>query len=506
MREHEAPIAPARYELWMSCAAEVVTVALEVGREYTLGRDASCDVPIDDTTVSRLHARLSVRESGVTITDMGSSNGTLVSGRRLAPREAAKLVTGTVAEVGQATVVIAPSRAHGAAQVSAPRARSSSHPPANPSRLVIDPTMRNLYAMLDIVAPSQIAVLILGETGVGKEVFAAEVHRRSRRASAPFIAINCAALPDSILEAELFGYEKGAFTGANQAKVGLFEAADGGTIFLDEIGDMPQTTQAKVLRVLESGEILRLGSVKARTVDVRFVAATNRDLPRMIDAGRFRADLFFRLNGVTVSVPPLRRRRAEIVPLATMFIELAANRHGRVAPVLSADAAAQLADMPWPGNVRQLRSTIERAVVLCTGGILGADHFDDGSDVGMTPCPPVPVDGDGSTQRMHRRELLSRTPSFDDEAARTAETHTITMPAPAPLPSFEQRSDPSHRPPRDLPGELKALERERIIDALSRCGGNQSQAARILGMSRTTLIARVREFSLARPRQVLPTP
>jgi two-component system, NtrC family, response regulator AtoC len=413
-KEPVEEVVPLGFELLVSCAAEVLTVNLVPGREYTVGRDTGCDIPIDETTVSRVHARIAVSDA-VTITDLGSSNGTSIGGQRLTAREPVKVAVGAVVELGQATLLLQRVRA----RESRPAvARASLAQGSNPSRVVVDPTMRNLYSMLDVVAPSQIAVLILGETGVGKEVVAAEVHRRSRRASAPFIPMNCAALPDSILEAELFGYEKGAFTGANQAKVGLFEAANGGTIFLDEIGDMPLTTQAKVLRALESGEILRLGSVKPRHVDVRFIAATNRDIPQMIDAGRFRADLFFRLNGVTLTVPPLRRRRTEIVPLATMFVELAASRHGRLAPVLSPEAAARLVDMPWPGNVRQLRSTIERAVVMCNGSILRADHLDDGTDSHVTPVlsattMPVPAmprapttaDTGAPTERMRRDEL-----------------------------------------------------------------------------------------------------
>lgn len=496
MREHGTPAsAPLAFELWVSCASGVTTVVLPAGAVYTLGREPSCDVPVADTTVSRLHARLVVDAAGVSITELGSSNGTSIAGRRLGPTETVRLVPGMVAELGQATIVLSQTRAQGGATVMPPRPRHSSQAAANPSRVVLDPTMRNLYAMLDVVAPSQIGVLVLGETGVGKEVFAAEVHRRSLRAAGPFIAINCAALPDSILEAELFGYERGAFTGAAQAKVGLFEAANGGTIFLDEIGDMPLSTQAKVLRVLESGEYLRLGSVKARTADVRFVAATNRDLPRMIDAGTFRADLYFRLNGVTLLVPPLRRRRTEIVPLATMFIELAANRHGRRAPILAPEAAARLVEMPWPGNVRQLRSTIERAVVLCTGTALDAEHFD---DAGAASHARSGGEQPESTKRLFHEDLPpeQETPFAPSSAlARTGEMNALpTLPPPGP-------SGPAALPPlRDLPGELKALERERIVDALARCGGNQSHAARMLGMSRTTLIARVREFNLVRPR------
>src|SRR5262249_37331477 len=162
------------------------------------------------------------------------------------------------------------------------------------------------YAMLDVIAPTPLNVLVLGETGVGKELYAAALHARSNRSTARFLRLNCAALPESILEAELFGYERGAFTSALQSKPGLFEAADGGVVFLGEVGELPAATQAKLLRVLESGEVLRLGSLTPKRVDVRFVAATNRDLRRMVGEGTFRADLYFRLNGMSVTIPPLR--------------------------------------------------------------------------------------------------------------------------------------------------------------------------------------------------------
>ena len=224
--------------------------------------------------------------------------------------------------------------------------------------------MQRLYALLDVIAPSPLSVLVLGETGVGKEVFAEALHQRSQRRAKPLLKLNCAALPATIHEAELFGYEKGAFTGATAAKPGLFEAADGGTVMLDEIGDLPLVTQAKLLRVLETGEVLRLGSVKTTTVDVRFISATNVDLEARVEAGTFRADLFFRLDGISVVLPPLRDRKADIAPLARMFTARVATRMDRTAPQLSRDAIALLEQHAWPGNVRELRNVIERALAF----------------------------------------------------------------------------------------------------------------------------------------------
>ena len=291
--------------------------------------------------------------------------------------------------------------------------------------------------LLERISPSPINVLFLGETGVGKGVLAAELHRLSPRAAGPFVALNCAALAESLLEAELFGNERGAYTGAVTARPGLIDSANGGTLFLDEVGEMPLTIQAKLLQVLDQRQVRRLGSVKSHPVDIRVVSATNVDLQAAVEAGRFRRDLYFRLDGISLTVPPLRERPGELEGLVHLFLEQAAAQGGRAVPEVTPEAWAALRRYPWPGNVRELRNAIERAAVLCTSGVI-------------TP------------------ELLP------------AEKPHTTLYAEAPAP----------------PGE-----RERIEEALLRCAGNQTRAAKELGISRRTLVNRLAKHRLPRPRR-----
>jgi len=226
-------------------------------------------------------------------------------------------------------------------------------------------------------APSSATILLLGESGTGKELFAKEIHRLSARADGPFIAVNCAALPETILESELFGYEKGAFTGAASQRKGRFEAADGGTIFLDEIGDMSASLQAKLLRVLESGSFERLGSNAQIRVDARIVAATNKDMRRMVEEGSFREDLYYRLNVIVINIPPLRERLEDVPLLAAAFVKKYSETHGKGALSLSPEAAALLKAQTWRGNVRELEKTIERAVVLTRRDVITPSDFPD---------------------------------------------------------------------------------------------------------------------------------
>jgi DNA-binding NtrC family response regulator len=230
--------------------------------------------------------------------------------------------------------------------------------------------MRRAFDVAERVAPTDTTVLILGESGTGKDLLAQEIHARSPRAGKAFVAVNCAALPETLIESELFGYERGAFTGAAQQKKGKFELATGGTLFLDEIGDMNPVTQAKVLRALENRTIERLGGTQAIPVDVRVVSATHRDLPAEIRAGKFREDLFYRLRVVTIELPPLRAHKADLPVLAESFLQMHAARLGHAAR-LTREAIAAIERYDWPGNVRELKNALERSLVLCRGEEIG---------------------------------------------------------------------------------------------------------------------------------------
>jgi DNA-binding NtrC family response regulator len=235
-------------------------------------------------------------------------------------------------------------------------------------------SLRRVFEMADRVARTDATVLILGESGTGKDLLAQEIHARSPRAARPLVAVNCAALPETLIESELFGYEKGAFTGAAQQKKGKFELASGGTLFLDEIGDMNPVTQAKVLRALENRKIERLGGAASLDVDVRVISATHRDLPAEINAGRFREDLFYRLRVVTLELPPLREHKEDIPLLVEAFQKLHGARHGRMARVSSA-ALERIQQYDWPGNVRELKNALERALVLARGDEIAVEDL-----------------------------------------------------------------------------------------------------------------------------------
>jgi DNA-binding NtrC family response regulator len=356
--------------------------------------------------------------------------------------------------------------------------------PAGPI-VVEDPAMQQLHKLIDRVASGSISVLILGETGVGKEIIAETIHRRSPRAAKTFTRLNCAALSDTLIESELFGYEKGAFTGAERTKPGLLETAQGGTIFLDEVGELPMSTQVKLLRVLEERMVLRVGALKPRPIDVRFVSATNRNLESEIAAGRYRQDLYFRLNGITITVPPLRERTAEVASLAQLFVRQICRQDGRsYEPRISKEALRLLVGYGWPGNIRELRNLIERAVLLSGGDEILPEHLPLDK---MTPAPGGAASG-----------LLSPAPARPAAPSTSARSST---PVAAPMLAGGGGFDDG---PATLLDEMQAFERDRIVEALERCGGNQTQAAKLLGIARRTLIKRLDLYAIQRPRKGLP--
>src|ERR1700719_2516316 len=270
--------------------------------------------------------------------------------------------------------------------------------------------MRRAFEMADRVAPTDFTVLILGESGTGKELLAQEIHARSPRAGKAFVAVNCAALPETLIESELFGYERGAFTGPAQQKKGKFELATGGTLFLDEIGDMNPVTQAKVLRALENRTIERLGGSQSIPVDVRVISATHRDLPAEIRSGKFREDLFYRLRVVTIELPPLRAHKQDIPVLAESFLQMHAARLGRTAR-LTREAIAAIERYDWPGNVRELKNALERSLVLCRGEEIGV--LDLPEEVARGEAASHKPSGDGHDIGMGERDFREAKRKFE---------------------------------------------------------------------------------------------
>jgi DNA-binding NtrC family response regulator len=528
--------------------------------ELVIGRHPECTVVIDHDGVSRRHVKIVRFQDHVTVEDLGSRNGTLVNGtkisgsRRLGPGDViaigpatAMLATSTAArseryvatvgeledrlaiEVDRATryhrpiavvmmrvegplesvlahidamlanlrrmdliaeygadelAIVLPETdaaaaaavaqracqppsgviaiagvatypddgAHGGDLISAARARMTKKPAKKRARptapdglgddiIAIDPLTKHVFELAGRTAASSITVLVTGETGVGKEVVASAIHRLGKR-TGPLVTLNCASLPESLVESELFGHEKGAFTGAVSGKQGYFEVASTGTLFLDEIGELPLAAQAKVLRAIEQRKVVHVGGTKELPVDVRLVCATNRDLEAEVERGRFRADLYFRISAFVIPIPPLRDRRIEIQPLAMRFVRELSSDSER-APAIDPAAAAALEAYDWPGNVRELRNVIERALVLSGGAAIELDHLPD-------------------------------------------------------------RMRPAHAGAKhayDVRQRIADIERDVVANALQAASGNQTHAARALGISRFALIRLLEKHDLKpRPR------
>jgi len=396
------------------------------GVEVTLGRSRTATVTVDDDRVSRLHTKIAMKGVELIVEDLGSRNGTRVNGAKI--DRPARIGLGATIVVGPALVVV----------------RRAERVEVEPDDAPIsyDPAMRQVHEMIDKVAPTAMTVLILGETGVGKELVAEALHARSERGAGPLVRLNCASLPETLLESELFGHEKGAFTGADRRKVGFFEAAEGGTLFLDEIGEMPVSLQPKLLRALEHRTVIRVGGTSEVPVDVRLIAATHRDLEAEIRAGKFREDLFFRISSFTLRVPPLRERPADILPLAAHFAAVFAAALEQPPPTLTAGARALLQGHAWPGNVRELRNAIERAVVMQSNAVIEPEHLPERVREAAPARPVVATDS------------------------------------------------------LDVREQLADVERAAIVAALEATGNNQTRAAERLGLSRRALIYKLEKYGL----------
>ena len=426
--------------------------------------------------MSRLHAALHIVKDTVEVEDLGSTNGTWVQDMQLEQGRRVPLPLGGALRTGDVVLLV-----HHAAVVErlGHQTDSTTAPPrmrAPADIIVVDPAMLRLHDMVGQVAAGPINVLVLGETGVGKDIIARLLHRMSSRADQIFMPINCPALPPTLVEAELFGHQRGAFTGATESKAGLLESANGGTVFLDEVGELPLAVQAKLLRVLEDRCVQPVGSAERRPIDVRFIAATNRDLEAEARTGSFRSDLYFRLNGASLEVPPLRLRVVEIEPLARKFLADYCELLGRATvPALSAAAIDRLEAHDWPGNIRELRNTVERAVLLCQSGEIDPDHL---------PLARPPAPGDDSPEPGLDRTQRVRLTIPSGGSGRRSEA--VTVPPPART---------------ELRSAVEDFERQQIVAALEECGGNQTRAAKLLGISRRGLLKKLDKLDIPRPRK-----
>ncbi len=430
--------APSTEELSTAAAAprrlRVVVVAgpdrgrrLDLRRgSYRVGKEPGCDLTLTDGAVSREHLELTVEGDGLAVRDLGSRNGSHYKGARF---DAIQVGPGAVIVIGRTEL-----RVEAVAPAGPPQAATDRF-----GELVgVSPPMQRLFELLQRVAPTPASVLIQGETGTGKELVARALHDASPRRDRPFAVCDLGGLPASLIESELYGHVRGAFTGAERDRAGSFEAAEGGTVFLDEVGELEPAVQPRLLRALESRQVKRLGSGTWTAIDVRVIAATNRDLAAEVRAGRFREDLYHRLAVVVVNVPPLRERPGDVPVLVDHILGAAAAAAGRPPPEVPAETMAALAAYDWPGNVRELRNVLERALAIAPDG------------------------------RAVEAERLGLAPA------------TTTGAADAPV----DASMPFHDAKERL---VDAWEREYVQALLERCGGNVSEAARQGGINRPYL-------------------
>ena len=422
-----------RFALLVFCDGYAQVRLLEEGETVMLGREPPCEIVVRDASVSRKHARVFRKDDEVWVEDLDSHNGTILRGGRVGR---ARLQPADEVHCGAAKLILASTRIEAEEQ---PRGGDRPREPEAP--LIRNARMKKVYEDARQAARADLPVLVLGETGVGKEHVATTIHRESARRIGPLVTVNCAAIPPSLLESAFFGHERGAFTGAVARSVGSFERAHGGVLFLDELGELTSSAQAALLRALEARRITRVGSSEEVPIDVRVVAATHCNLEAMVDDGSFRRDLYFRLNAVTLRVPPLRDRPDEIEPLVRHFLEKARHDWRVRAEDVKPDALDALCRYGWPGNVRQLRFAIERAALLAAG----------------------------------REIRISDLPDY-----------VLSSSAPEPQPSFETLAD------LRLRERLRKFERLLIDEAMRRSGGNRGIAAKLLGIPVRTLFRRMR--------------
>ncbi len=404
--------------VWAPASGEEQSLVVDAGG-IEIGKDEAARLRIDDRHVSGRHARVALTDAGVLIEDLGSRNGTFVNGVPVTSvvvrRRSLVTVGGTPIRLEFGGPPPTGERFHGAIGVAE--------------------SMRNVFAILTRLAATEVSVMLLGETGTGKDVMARAIHRGSARADGPFAVFDCGAVAPNLIESDLFGHRKGAFTGAVADREGVFERGHGGTVFLDEIGELPLDLQPRLLRVLEQRAVTRVGGEETHPVDVRVVSATNSDLSAAVAAGRFRKDLYFRLSAAVVDLPPLRQRLEDLPALVGAFL---ADLDG---PAVVAPATLEaLGSYDWPGNVRELRNVIESAAALADGPVLEPRHL------------------------LFFRHGRSRAPTLDN------------------LPLAGQ--------------SLERLERAAIKQTLDRTGGNKAQAARILGIASSTLYEKIKKYDL----------
>ncbi|RMG17702.1 MAG: FHA domain-containing protein [Deltaproteobacteria bacterium] len=416
--------------------------SLVTEREHIrIGSHPSSDFVLEDRTVSRRHAEIRFTERGYLLCDLDSTNGTFLDGKRI---ERAYLTDGCTIRCGESCLRF---------DVVDEEISVEADPESRLGGMIGQSLkMRQIFGLIRKIAPMDVTVLITGETGTGKELAARAIHALSGRRDGPFEVLDCGAIPPNLIESQIFGHEKGAFTGADRARAGAFERADGGTIFLDELGELRLDLQPRLLRALENGEVRRVGSNRVKHVDVRVVAATNRDLHKEIQAGNFREDLFFRLSVINIHLPPLRERRDDIPLIVEDLVERARPKLG---PARFTDAAiSALMGYDWPGNVRELVNVVQQAMTLSDDGI---------------------VDLEDLPERIHGADY-----ALSEE------------PAPAGGLVFDEAV-----PFKDAKESLlEAFEKEYLVNILRRCGGNISEAARRSGLHRKSIERLVKKYGL----------